>query len=214
MGSLASNIIYNIRKKTVESLLQLMQPSHDMLVLDVGVGSDRKTEANIFEKAYPWPDRIVAVGLENASFLEKEYKGLRYIFCNGLNLPFKNKAFDLVVSIAVIEHIGSRQRQKDFVHELVRVGKNCCIVAPNRWFPLEVHTLIPLIHWLPFNWFRKILRLAGNNFRNNFLAKEENLNYIPEKVLLSMFPPACQVHTRHTRLFGFILNLFFVARAK
>jgi hypothetical protein len=23
------------------------------------------------------------------------------------------------------------------------------VTTPNRWFPLEVHTLLPLVHWLP-----------------------------------------------------------------
>ena len=23
------------------------------------------------------------------------------------------------------------------------------VTTPNRWFPLEVHTLLPFVHWLP-----------------------------------------------------------------
>ena len=87
--------------------------------------------------------------MEDASFLAQEYPGLKYVRSDGLALPFPDKSFDLVVSFAVIEHVGSRVQQKAFVMELYRVGKTCCITTPNRWYPLEFHTAVPLIHWLP-----------------------------------------------------------------
>jgi hypothetical protein len=35
------------------------------------------------------------------------------------------------------------------VHELCRVSQRVFVTTPNRWFPLEVHTLLPVVHWLP-----------------------------------------------------------------
>ena len=41
--------------------------------------------------------------------------------------------------------------------------------TPNRWFPIEFHTLLPLVHWLPPEHFRKLLVLTGR-VQDNWLA--------------------------------------------
>ena len=64
-------------------------------------------------------------------------------------LPFPDGAFDVVHSNAVIEHVGGRERQEAFVREALRVGRRVFLTTPNRWFPIEVHTRLPLVHWLP-----------------------------------------------------------------
>lgn len=186
-------------------LMALANPSARKTVLDVGVTSDRWEDCNFFERLYPHKDKITAVGMEDASFLEQEYPGLKYVRSDGLALPFPDKSFDLAVSFAVIEHVGSRVQQKAFVKELCRVGKTCCITTPNRWYPVEFHTAVPLIHWLPPSWFRALLKLLGQHF----FAQEENLNLLSEKEVLKMLPADAEVSTRHFRLLGLISNLLF-----
>ena len=186
-------------------LMALANPSADTTVLDVGVTSDCREDSNFFEKLYPHQDKITAVGMEDAAFLQEEYPGLKYVRSDGLSLPFPDKSFDLVVSFAVIEHVGSRTQQQAFVRELCRVGKTCCITTPNRWYPVEFHTAVPLIHWFPPSWFRALLKLLGKNF----FAKEENLNLLSEKEVLKMLPADAEVYTRHFRRLGLISNLLF-----
>ena len=70
-----------------------------------------------------------------------------YIAANGLQLPFRDNAFDLVVSNAVIEHVGWATEQKMFVEEQQRVGRHVVITTPNRWFPLELHHRKFFVHW-------------------------------------------------------------------
>ena len=48
------------------------------------------------------------------------------------------------------------------------------IITPNRYHPLEFHTKIPLIHWLPKKTHRILLQLFGLNF----FANEKNLNLL------------------------------------
>ncbi|MDR1740563.1 MAG: class I SAM-dependent methyltransferase, partial [Synergistaceae bacterium] len=51
--------------------------------------------------------------------------------------PFKDGEFDLVFSSAVIEHVGSFERQTRFISEAARVsGRYVFITTPNRWFPV------------------------------------------------------------------------------
>ena len=208
LGGLATKLSWYARQKMFDLLIALANPSAHTTVLDVGVTSDRREDCNFFEKLYPHPDKITAVGMEDAAFLEEEYPGLTYVRSDGLTLPFPDKSFDLVVSFAVIEHVGSRDQQKAFVRELCRVGKTCCITTPNRWYPVEFHTAVPLIHWLPASWFRAILRLLGKHF----FAKEENLNLLSEKEVLKMLPADTEISTRHFRLLGLISNLLFYVK--
>jgi SAM-dependent methyltransferase len=68
-------------------------------------------------------------------------------------LPFADGAFDLVLAVAVIEHLPSRGRRR-FTDEYYRVlapgGHLAVFDTPNRAFPLETHSVgLPGIQWLP-----------------------------------------------------------------
>ena len=55
--------------------------------------------------------------------------------------------------------------------------KNSFITTPNRFYPIDFHTKIPVIHWLPKNIHRLILKTLGLHF----YANEENLNLLDKK---------------------------------
>lgn len=205
LGGFVSKVSWDARQKMFKSLIKIANPTPQTTILDVGVTSDRRLDSNFFEKLYPYSHQITAVGMEDATFLEKEYTGLKFVQADGLNLPFPDQSFDLVVSFAVIEHVGSRSRQKAFVRELCRVGKTCFITTPNRWYPLEFHTILPFVHWLPPSWFRKILTFLGQGF----FAKEENLNLLSEKEFLSLVPADSKITISYFRLLGLVSNLLF-----
>src|SRR5258708_17461744 len=98
---------------------------------------------------------------------------MRFVKAHGLRLPFRDQAFEVVHSSAVIEHVGSLGRQCAFVAECCRVARRAVfITTPNRWFPIEFHTVLPLVHWLPAASFRGLLHRSGRAF----FADENNLN--------------------------------------
>ena len=163
---------------TLESLIDLSQVDS---VLDVGVTADRKRlESNFFEEMFPYPERVTALSDQDASWMEKHYPGLRFVQGDGRQLPFPDNSYDLVFSSAVIEHVGNESNQRRFIEECCRVSKkHVFLTTPNRWHPVEAHTILPLMHWLP----KKIHRVLLGGMGFDFFAKEENLNLLGKRDL-------------------------------
>lgn len=185
--------------------MDVTRPTPETRVLDVGVTSDRTfQESNYFEKMYPYRHNITCVGTEDGSHLQRDYPGVRYTQVKPHDaLPYRDGEFDIVFSNAVIEHVGSRADQRRFAQELCRVGRRFFITTPNRWFPFEHHTGLPLLHYLPASRFRAVLR--GTRYR--YWAAEEHLNILTARELRQLFPAHAAVEVRSVRLAGVPANL-------
>jgi ubiquinone/menaquinone biosynthesis C-methylase UbiE len=205
--SLAVRVAAYARRRMYERFLSdaAVQPSETLL--DVGVTSDQTYEAsNYVEAWYPHKDKITAVGLDDATFLEIRFPGLTYRKADGRNLPFLPNSFDVVHSSAVLEHVGSFDEQRRFLEELVRVARRVVfLTTPNRWYPVEFHSLLPLVHWLPKPWFRRLLR--GTKY--HFFSLEENLNLLDRAEIgrLCRGLDAERVNISSQRLLGWPSNL-------
>lgn len=183
---LASRISFHVRRSTFELFMKVMQPQKHHRILDIGVTSDESHgESNFFEQFYPDKNQITCVGTEDGSALIKKYPGISFKQVTaGEPLPFRDQEFDIAFSNAVIEHVGSESAQADFVREACRVAKRIFITTPNRWFPVEHHTGIPLLHYLPKAWFRAALSRTPLSY----WAKEENLNSLSLQSFKRCFP--------------------------
>jgi len=145
-------------------------------VLDLGVTSDQSySHSNYLEHWYPHKQRITASGVDDARFLEQMHPGLKFVHADGRTLPFADRQIDHVHSSAVLEHVGSRANQTAFLREAWRVArKGIFITTPNRWFPVEFHTVMPFAHWLPPKLFRRLCSMRGLEF----FSQEANLNHL------------------------------------
>jgi SAM-dependent methyltransferase len=188
------------RRALFDFFMRELTPSPDETVLDLGATSLTNRQENMFELYYPHPARVTAAGSEDASFLEARHPGLKFVRVEaGQPLPFPDDAFDIGFSNAVIEHAGSRDQQALFLSELVRVTRRCFLATPNRWYPVELHTRLPLLHWLPPPLFRAVIARLGFEF----YSKEENLNLLSAAELSAMVPPGASARlSRHYFLGG------------
>jgi SAM-dependent methyltransferase len=177
------------RKKKFELFIKIMQPKEQDKVIDIGVAVENKLErgTNFFEIMYPYKKNLTALGLgsiDGSLEFKKIFPEVNLIIGNCLNIPFEDDYFDIAFSNAVLEHVGTRENQKKFISEIIRVSKRCFITTPNKWFPLELHSMLPIVHWLPDKFKYPIYKNTGNEF----WADIKNLNLLSKKEFVSLFP--------------------------
>ena len=152
-------------------------------VLDIGTTSDTENKSSNFiiqnlkniKNLYSISDQLITSPL----FKKKLQKS---IIENFSEFEIENFKSDLVVSNATIEHVGNYDNQKVMVSNMIKLSKKMVIIStPYRYHPLEFHTKIPFIHWLPKKIHRKILK----KFNLDFYSKEENLNLLSKSDLSS-----------------------------
>lgn len=200
------------RIKMFDYFMNVMKPTETTKVLDLGVTPDQiLIESNFFEKMYPYKNNLTAASIEDAKFLEEQYTGITFVLTEpDKPLPFKDNEFDILFCSAVIEHVGSKQSQKQFINECLRVSRNFFFTTPNRQFPFEFHTYIPFIHWFPQKLHQAILRAIGKKF----WASTDNLNLFTPNSLLHMFPDELNVKMHKNKLFGLPSNLVVYGKSK
>ena len=189
---LADSVSLRSRRRKLRLFLDELHPTAETTVLDVGADElafgegDGCATLNFLEELYPWPERITALGLHDGAGFHGRYPAIRYVQGDACALPFADGEFDVVFSNAVIEHVGGRERQRQLVSEALRVGRRAFITTPNRLFPVEVHTRLPFVHWLPNSVAHRIYDATGRGF-----AKEIHL--LSKRGFESLFPGRARV---------------------
>jgi hypothetical protein len=109
------------------------------------------------------------------------------------DLPFDDGYFDVLLCSSVLEHVTipyeevwqerstkrfqqrARERQSRFAREIERVTRGYFVQVPNRWFPVETHTWLPFVGYMPRSWQLRVIGLS-----NRFWIKKTDPNfYLP-----------------------------------
>lgn len=109
---------------------------------------------------------------------------------------FRDDEFDLVFSNSVIEHLGLFRDQMLMAREIRRVGRRFFVQTPNRFFPLEPHSLLPFFQFLPRRTAaalvgaRRIGWIPQAANRADALVEAESLRLLDRRELELLFPDA------------------------
>ena len=187
LDRLKNDLAFRVRKRIFARFMQEFDPGSDARVADFGVSGHRDHPAHyFFESLYPYRDQLTVIGraAEEAGWFAEAFPGVKFLEADLRAIPLPTGHFDYGICNAVVEHAGPTEQQAALVSEVCRVCRCVLFTTPNRRFPVEVHTWLPLFHWLPDQAYRVVLRRLGFSY----FADVENLNLLDAPSFLSLFP--------------------------
>lgn len=200
---LARKLTVYARQRMFSHFMKVMTPTNATTILDFGASEAENEEANILEKSYPYREKITCAGLGDGAEILAAYPEISYVsVMAGAPLPFADNSFDIAYSNAVFEHVGSKEVRHFLLNELNRVAVRVYIATPNRWFPIEHHTAIPLIHFWP-----KGFRKFTSNGKYSYWSLPQNLQFLSLGDLRHVFSLAgMNVKSGYTGLYASVFS--------
>ena len=196
------------RQRKLRLFMDTFCPDKATTVLDVGFAEGSwMPDANYLEQHYPWPGRLTALSVDEPLEGPRLYPAVEFVQYDGRRFPFDDGQFDIARSNAVLEHVGGHERQVLFVSELRRVAKAVWLTTPNRGFPIDSHSLIPLAHWLPAGARDRVYLCFGKTWATSEFC---NLLYRSDLERLLHEAGAGQFRITTNRLMGWPLEFVVV----
>ena len=181
LDKIFKTILLKSRIKIFNIFLENIKFNKNSKILDVGTAPILESHENIIFHRYKWRKKITGFSNQNCNILKKKFKLNKFIKGNAKNMMLKDNSFDISFCSATIEHVGNYKSQKKLISELYRVSRKFVfLTTPNRSFPVDFHTKLPLLHLLPKKIHRKILKF----FKLNYFASEKNLNLLFSKDII------------------------------
>jgi SAM-dependent methyltransferase len=144
---------------------------------------------------------VLNLAVEHLDRIRRIHPGMRVVAGDGCRLPFPDGSFDLVYCNAVIEHLRSAEAQFQMAREIQRIGRAWFVTTPNRWFPFEFHTRLPLVSWLPASLMHRAAHVCSyDHMRQRYATgiDQSELRLLSARPLRRMFPTARIVKNRIT----------------
>ena len=210
-SSFTDKIIYTNRIKIVKIINNYFKSQKLRSILDIGSTNDENESSNVIIKKLKIFKEFRAISdqkITDSFFKKKLFKSITK---NLSEREIRNFKSDVVISNATIEHVGSTKKQIKMCENMIKLSKKYfIIITPNRLHPLEFHTKIPLLHWMPKKLHRKILKFFGFYF----LSKEQNLNLLTKNDLINFMKKLKQkkYYFFHIRFLLFKSNIILIGK--
>jgi ubiquinone/menaquinone biosynthesis C-methylase UbiE len=98
------------------------------------------------------------------------------VLYGGMNLPFSNNYFDVVVSYAVLEHVPDESTSLQEIHRVLKPDGELVISVPNKWWIFETHgARLPLLPWNRVPFFSWLPRAIHGRFARARIYRKGDL---------------------------------------
>ena len=118
-------------------------------------------------------------------------RNIQAMVYDGKHIPVSDKQIDILVCNSVIEHVPPEDRA-GLAREISRVARNYIIQTPAKEFPVELHFLMPFLHWLPRPLGRVVANFSpfGLVHRNAMMTRQffDEINLLSAKEFRGLFP--------------------------
>ena len=106
-------------------------------------------------------EAVSGVDVEESRIAEAKRRNLEnadYTAFDGMALPFEDASFDGAFMNEVFEHVADERSALSEILRVLKPGGLLVLISPNRWFPVEGHTVTigsrticpaPIVPWLP-----------------------------------------------------------------
>lgn len=221
--SLAAHFSRHFRARRAALFRRLFVVDRNTKILDLGSESGANISAVLSGSAV-LPQNVFIADIDSDAVAKgsREFGFTPVVIDETGTLPFADRFFDIVYCSSVIEHVTvpkhrvwtlrsghgfedqARRRQRIFAQEIGRVGKRFFVQTPYRHFPIESHTWLPFVGWLPRPVLIPFLRLT-----NLFWVKKASPDFhlLDKKELSRLFNGATIVEER---AFGMIKSIIAV----
>ncbi len=222
-------IVGALRRRARKKRAQVFRASFDMTrttkILDLG-SEDGTSIAATLEGVPISPDRVHIADID-PEMVKRGHERFGYIpvaIPESGRLPFDDRFFDIIYCSSVIEHVtvpkehvwqiksgvefrrAAEKQQAAFAVEVRRLAKRYFVQTPNKWFPIESHTWLPFVGYLPRNWQLRVLSVS-----NRFWVKRTNPDWhlLTISDMRRLFPDAA---ITRERFFGLTKSIMATKR--
>lgn len=208
MSNLTKFITNKFHNQRSTIFLDELKPKKTDKILDLGGGDGSFFNMVLKNKKSKMLRENITIADYDANVLKiaKQKFGFKTLQIDAnLKLPFKNKSYDIVFSNSLIEHVtgdkklimsfnlerfrkSSHKFQYNIASEINRIGKRYFVQTPNKYFPIDSHTLLPfVIIYLP-----RRIQIILNKVINQLHIREisADWNLLSKNDLAKMFPEA------------------------
>ncbi len=162
-----------VKAKKIEAVLTdalACTSIQDMNILDLGCGVGR------IAGHFAAQNFVVAADVRDRLEIPKEK--IRFVLLRSEILPFGDAEFDIVVTNHVIEHVRDQPAHLKEIRRVLKDSGVAYVATPNRYFPVEPHYRVPLIHYMPNSLFHATLRAMRRYREDVYLLSYHRMKWL------------------------------------
>jgi ubiquinone/menaquinone biosynthesis C-methylase UbiE len=160
------------RRSRVNFILSKVVTADNMKIVDIGCGIDGRS----FEDHIPHNWKITGVDILSTEKIRHRHPNFVYMKQDAQDLScFKDKEFDLAVSIGMLEHIIEESAFNRIISEMKRVAKQYIVVVPNKYCWIEPHYGMPFFPILPYSIKLALIKTFNLSKQRDKVTKEPDL---------------------------------------